>query len=151
MTVKSLKTSSFFLLAIVFLLTSCEGFKILTLHNKTRNEIIVETKPEIPRFKLTSLADTVQVLSAGKIYRLLPDSSLSLLTTFTGLLFNTRIKEQDLPIDYLRIETTNDTFIATNRSEIIRLIKSPKLKYKSVDKAYAMDDNKNIEAIVVRE
>jgi hypothetical protein len=139
------------LLTVAFFLSGCEGFKILTLHNKTGKEITVETRPEIPRFKHTSLVDTVQTLFEAKTYRLLPDSSLSLLTTFTGLLFNAKIREQDLPIDFLKIETPTDTIIANNRHEIIKLIKDPKLRYKSVDKTYAWDDNKNIEAIIVRQ
>jgi hypothetical protein len=66
-------------------------------------------------------------------------------------LFNAKIREQDLPIDFLKIETPTDTIIADNRHEIIKLIKDPKLRYKSVDKIYAWDDNKNIEAIIVRQ
>lgn len=129
---------------------SCEGFKVLTLHNKTGEEIAIETRPEIPRFKLTSLSDTSQNLSASQTYRLLPDSSISLLTSFGWLLFNTRIIEQNLPIDYLRIETSSNTILADGRSEIIKLIKDPRLKNKRTDKAFALDNNKNIEAIIVR-
>ena len=138
-------------MSITISLVGCEGFKILTLHNKTGKEISIETRPEIPRFKHTSLTDTTQKLSSNKIYRLLPDSSISLLTSFGGLLFNAKIREQDLPIDYLRIESSSDTIVANSRSEIIKLIKNPKLKYKRADKSFAWDDNKNIEAIIVRQ
>lgn len=148
---KNLKLFTISLVAISFVTTSCEGFKILTLYNKTGKEITIETKPEIPEFIHTSVVDTVQILSPSKTYHLLPDSSLSLLMSFTGLLFNVKIKERDLPIAYLRIETPTDTIIANSRSEIIKLIKNPKLKYRHFDKAYAWDDNKNIEAIIVRQ
>ena len=145
------KKSILVLLIITVFLASCEGFKTLTIYNKTGKEITIETRPEIPRFKHYTFPDTAQILSGSKVYQLRPNETLSLLTTFGRTLFNAKIKAADLPIDYLRIETPTETLIANSRSEIIKLSKKPSLKYKKADKKYALDDNKNLEAIIVRQ
>lgn len=140
------------LLTLASFLCSCEGFKILTVYNKTGQEITVQTKPELSAFKRTSLVDTADVLTDTKEYKIPADSSLTLLATFGPLLFNAKIKENDLATDYLKIMTPNDTIIANNRAEILRLTESGKTKYKKkTDKTYAIDDNKNIEAIIIRQ
>ncbi|WP_177764480.1 hypothetical protein [Flavobacterium sp. I3-2] len=140
------------LLTLATLLSSCEGFKILTVYNKTGQEITVQTKPELPVFKRTSLADTVDILSNAKEYKIPADSSFTLLATFGPLLFNAKIKENDLATDYVKIMTPKDTIIAKNRTEILNLTKDDKTKYKKkIDKSFAIDDNKNIEAIIIRQ
>jgi hypothetical protein len=152
MTAKKTINHFLFLLTITILLSSCEGFKILAVYNKTGQEITVQTKPELPIFKHTSLSDTMQLLSGIKEYKVPADSSLTLLATFGALLFNAKIRETDLATDYLKIMTLKDTIVANNRTEILKLTKSEKTKYrKKTDNKYAIDDNKNIEAILVRE
>ena len=152
MTAKQFTKYLFVLLTISTVLTSCEGFKILMVYNKTRQEITIQTKPELPKFKHTSLSDTMQLLSSIKEYKVPADSSLTLLATFGPLLFNAKIKEADLATDYLKIVTSKDTITANNRTEILKLTTSDKTKFKKkLDKKYAIDDNTNIEAIIVRE
>ena len=53
-----------------------------------------------------------------------PDSSITIMSGFTVLLFNKKIKEHELRIDYLQIESKNDTITAKSRQEIIDLIYS---------------------------
>lgn len=152
MKAKSRTNCILFLLALTILLCSCEGFKILTVYNRTGQEITVQTKPELPVFKHTSLADTVDVLVDTKEYKVPADSSLTLLATFGPLLFNAKIKESDLTTDYVKITTPKDTIIANSRAEILMLTKIDKTKYhKKTDKTFAIDDNKNIEAIIIRQ
>jgi hypothetical protein len=143
---------SILLLTLALILCSCEGFKILTVYNKTGNEITIETKPELPVFKHTSLSDTIGILANSREYRVPADSSLVLLATFGPLLFNSKIRERDLATDYLVIMTAKDTIVAGNRAAILKLTRTDKTKYKKkTDKTFAIDDNKNIEAIIIRQ
>lgn len=151
MAVRKSNLSALLALAVTFCLAGCEGIKALTLYNRTGKEIVVETSPIVPRYRYTSLADTAQSSSAGMVYRVSPDSSLPLITTFTGLLFNAKIKANELPINYLRIETPTDTIIAANSSEIIDLIKDSRLKYKKEDKNYVLATSRNINSIIIRQ
>ena len=43
-----------------------------------------------------------------------PDSSIQLLSVFGGMMFNIKIKERDLPMDYLRFETQGEKVIANS-------------------------------------
>lgn len=112
-----------FLLPLPALLISCEGFKVLVIHNSSPNEAKVTIRPgqdysdrkyiyDYPN-KLTS--DSSQVF-------LQPDSFLTILSIFTALGFNAKIKEEELRTDYLKIETKTDTVVAESRKEIIDLI-----------------------------
>ena len=102
----------------------------MAVYNRTGQEIIIQTKPELPIFRHTSFPGTSQVLVNTREYKISDDSSLTLLATFGPLLFNTKIKEVDLATDYLKIMTSKDTILAIDRAEIIKLTKSERTKYK---------------------
>jgi len=141
-----------FSLTIVLFCSSCEGLKFLTLHNKTGHEVTVTTKPQLLSFGPVNQTQEFPLYRADSMtYKISSESSLQLMGLFTGLLFNMKIKEQELPINYLRIETATDTIIASNKTEIINLIKNSNTRYKKkIDKHYAYDNNKNFEAIIIR-
>jgi hypothetical protein len=152
MKARSRTNCTILVLTLATLLSGCEGLKILTVYNRTGQEITIQTKPELPVFKRTSLADTIDTLADAKEYKIPSDSLLTLLATFGPLLFNAKIKENNLATNYVKIVTPKDTIIANNRAEILKLAKTDKTKYKKkTDKTFAIDDNKNIEAIIIRQ
>lgn len=113
------------LLITLTILTSCEGFKVLTIHNTSGYEAKVTVRPGF------NYSDKSQInnypnnqISDSSIVFLQPDSSMTILSIFTGMMFNVKIKEQELRTDYLKIETQTDTTIANSREEIIDLIYS---------------------------
>lgn len=124
------------LLALVFLFSGCwEGMKELTIYNRTGQEITIQTS----------------VASVNNEYKIPADSSFNILRGFGGVLPFGRLREDDLPIDYLKITTPKDTILAQDRSEIIRLIRKNRTKYrKKTDKSFASDNNHYIEAIIIR-
>lgn len=122
-------------LTLVIALTGCEGFKFLTIYNRTGQPIRIQTRAQ---------QDSSEII-------VLADRSYLLVHTFEGLLFNVKIKEYDLPVDYLKILTPTDTILARNRSEILRLIKDEKTRYhRKTDQSFAYSNHRNMEAIIVR-
>ena len=111
-------TRTFIVLAIATIFfPGCEGFKILTLTNRTGKVITFETRPELLVCRKQLDDDSIPTLAASKIYTLEPDSTATLLIRFTGLLFNLKIKEEDLTFDYLKLQTAKDTIVAADRKE----------------------------------
>jgi|TARA_R110002096_G_scaffold2530_2_gene13268 hypothetical protein len=47
---------------------------------------------------------------------------MTVLSIFTGTMFNVKIKDRELRTDYLKIETPNEIVVADSRAEIIKLI-----------------------------
>ena len=116
-------------LLLVLTLTSCEGFKILSIQNATSANATVIVKPGIDNYETRKLTNYPSMSMADSTCRVLePDSSMFLMSNFTFLLFNSKIKEHELNTDYLRIETANDTIVANSKAEIIDLL------YKRSDK-----------------
>ena len=119
------------ILSIITLLTSCEGFKVLTIHNASENEAKVTVRPgldysdkkQIHNYPNNQTSDSTTVV-------LKPDSSMTILSIFTGMMFNVKIQESDLRTDYLRIETKTDTIIADSRKEILQLLKDKRTRYR---------------------
>lgn len=119
------------ILSIITLLTSCEGFKVLTIHNTSENEAKVTVRPgfdysdkkQIHNYPNNQTSDSTTVV-------LKPDSSMTILSIFTGMMFNVKIKESDLRTDYLRIETKTDTIVAKSRNEILQLLKDDRTRYR---------------------
>jgi len=111
------------LLSIVTLLTSCEGFKVLTIHNTSENEAKVTVRPGLNYYdKKQSHNYQNNQTSDSTTVILKPDSSMTILSIFTSLMFNVKMKERELRIDYMKIETPTDTVIAASREEIINLL-----------------------------
>jgi hypothetical protein len=137
-------------LTIIF--QSCEGFKILTIQNKTDKNIYIQTKPEIPYSRDNSTEVKFQPRAESKTYLIMPDSSLGILSNFTGLLFNRKFREGQLTIDYLLIATPTDTIVAKNRQEIIDFINnSPNNQNKLGDKNYIVGNKRNVITINARQ
>ena len=87
---------------------------MLTLENISGEDIQITYRP-YPDFDFKSFRDSSVVV-------LPPDSSIQLLSVFGGMTFNVKIRERDLPMDYLRIEAPQTTIVAKSRKEIIQLI-----------------------------
>ena len=111
------------LLIISTLSNSCEGFKVLTIDNTSDNVARVTVRPGL------NYSDKSQIhnfpnnpSSDSSVVILQPDSSMTVLSIFTGTMFNVKIKDRELRTDYLKIETPNEIVVADSRAEIIKLI-----------------------------
>lgn len=147
-TIKKILTSF-----IVFtLLSSCEGYKVLTIHNTSEGEAKVTVRPGLDYSDKTQIHNyTNNQISDSTTVVLKPDSSMTLLSIFTGMMFNVKIKEGELQIDYLRIETKKDTIIANSRIEILALLKDERTRYSSkTDKDKVKANSRNIANIFIR-
>lgn len=111
------------LLTFLTLLTSCEGFKVLTIHNTSDHEVRVTLRPGIDSSDQGQINDYPnRQTSNSSMVILRPDSSITVLSIFTGVMFNVKIKESELRTDYIKIETRTDTVTAASKEEIIDLI-----------------------------
>lgn len=140
------------ILSIITLLTSCEGFKVLTIHNTSEKEAKVTVRPglyysdkkQIHNYPNNQTLDSTTVV-------LKPDSSMTILSIFTGMMFNVKIKESDLRTDYLRIETKTDTIVAKSRNEILQLLKDDRTRFRrKTDKDKVMASSRNFGNIFIR-
>ncbi len=119
----NLTTIILIVLAVLTTLTSCEGFKVLTIQNKSGQETKLTLRPGIDYFDKMKINDfPSNQMPDSSVIVLQPDSSVTILSVFTGIMFNVKIQERDLRTDYLKIETPSDTIIAASREEIIDLI-----------------------------
>ena len=113
-------------LTIILILTvfsACEGFKVLAIHNDSDHEAKVTLRPGFDQSNIDLIYDYPTILNSdSSVVVLQPDSSVIILSIFTGMMFNVKINEKELRTDYLKIETLNDTILATSREEIIKLI-----------------------------
>ena len=136
----------------ILILCSCEGLKTLTLHNVSKYESRVTLKPRLENFESEILTADYNIERADSTTIILkPDSSITLLTTFTVLLFNRGIKERDLYMNYLKIENDNDTIVANSKREIISLLKDPKTRFiRRLDKDKVDYNGKNVGTIFIR-
>lgn len=111
------------LLTILATVTSCEGFKVLTIHNTSGYDATVTVRPGIKYSDENQINNYPNNLTSdSSVVVLQPDSSMIVLSIFTGMMFNVKIKERALRTDYLKIETPTDTVIADSREKIIKLI-----------------------------
>jgi hypothetical protein len=111
------------LVTTLALLTSCEGFKVLTIQNTSDREAKVTIRPGINYSDENQIHNYPNNLTSdSSVVLLQPDSSITVLSIFTGMMFNVKIKERELRTDYLKIEAHSDTIIANSREEIIDLI-----------------------------
>jgi hypothetical protein len=116
-------TQLLILLTTLTLLTSCEGFKVLTIHNTSDHDVRVTVHPGIDSSDHRKINDYPNnQTSDSSMVILQPDSSMTVLSIFTGVMFNVKIKERELRTDYIKIETPTDTVTAASKKEIIDLI-----------------------------
>jgi hypothetical protein len=145
--------SIFAIVTIVFGLSSCEGFKVLTLYNTSNSDAIVTTQPGLPKYdksKIGSYPDNSTFHSSTLILK--PDSSLILSEIFTGLVGRKmQITEQDLRINYLKIQTGTQIIEAKNKTEIIKLLTDSTTKYvPTTDTSKKIINSKNYGNIIIR-
>jgi hypothetical protein len=139
-----------YFILILILLTSCEGLKVLTLTNVSGGNATVIVKPRIEEFdKNNNRNYQTGQLGDSLVISLPTDSSFVLLSTFTTMIFGSKIKPYDLRIDYLRIETKVDTITADSRQEILDLINDERTRYRpNTDRQ--MTNGRNFGNIMIR-
>jgi hypothetical protein len=139
-----------YFILILILLTSCEGLKVLTLTNVSGGNATVIVKPRIEEFdKNNNHNYPTGQLGDSLVISLPTDSSFVLLSTFTTMIFGSKIKPYDLRIDYLSIETSVDTIRADSRQEILGLINDERTRYRpNTDRQ--MTNGKNFGNIMIR-
>ena len=139
-------------LFILTLMTSCEGFKVLTIHNSSEYEAKVTVRPGLDFSNNKPIHNYPNIqTSDSTIVVLQPDSSITILSVFKGMMFNVKIKENELRTNFLKIETSNDTIIANSRSEILGLLKNEKTRYKpKMDKDKVLANGRNFGNIFIR-
>lgn len=139
-----------YFILILILLTSCEGLKVLTLTNVSGGNATVIVKPRIEEFdKNNNHNYPTGQLGDSLVISLPTDSSFVLLSTFTTMIFGSKIKPYDLRIDYLWIETSVDTIRADSRQEILDLINDERTRYRpNTDRQ--MTNGKNFGNIMIR-
>jgi hypothetical protein len=143
-------TMRLYFILILILLTSCEGLKVLTLTNVSGGNATVIVKPRIEEFdKNNNRNYQTGQLGDSLVISLPTDSSFVLLSTFTTMIFGSKIKPYDLRIDYLRIETKVDTITADSRQEILDLINDERTRYRpNTDRQ--MTNGRNFGNIMIR-
>lgn len=134
-----------------FVLTSCEGFKVLTLTNRSRDNLTLTIKPKIGMFDNRYIHNYPNEPLGDSLVVMLPsDSSFILLSIFTTMIDGAKIKPRDLRINYLKIESKGNTITAETKEEILDLVKDPRTRYRrKVDKP--MTNGKNFANIMIRE
>jgi len=135
---------------LLFLLTGCEGFKVLTLTNVSGGNATVTIKPKIESFDKRNIHNHPRELLGDSLVMTFPtDSSFVLLSIFTTMMGGPKIKSHDLRIDYLKIQTAETTILADTKEEILDLLNDPRTKYRPrTDKP--MTDGKNFGNIMIR-
>jgi hypothetical protein len=135
---------------MLFLLTGCEGFKVLTLTNVSGDNATVTIKPKIETFDKGNIHNYPSgQLEDSLVVTLAPDSSIVLLSTFTTMMFGSKIKPYDLRIDYLNIQTTDTTITANTKEKILDLLHNQRTRYRpKTDKP--MTNGKNFGNIMIR-
>lgn len=138
-----------FFTSLLFL-TSCEGFKVLTLTNASGKDATVTVKPGIEKYDDTKISHYPVVQSGDSLTVVLPsDSSMVLLSVFTTMIGGAKIKPHDLHIDYLKIQSAEDTITADTKEEILALLRDDRTRYRSrTDKP--MTNGKNFGNIMIR-
>ncbi|MBI4947262.1 MAG: hypothetical protein HY840_12785 [Bacteroidetes bacterium] len=133
-------------------LTSCEGFKVLKLYNASDKDIIITTQPGLTTFIKDTIANYPYNSSLQNSTIILkPDSSAILTSIFTSKMFNVKIHEWELRIDYLKIQTPTDTIEAKNKIEIIKLLTDSMTRYNpTTDTRKTIINSKNVGNIIIR-
>lgn len=141
------------LFTVLLLLTTCEGFKVLTLHNASNSKARVTIKPGIGMFDNRNIANYPNTNFADSVTRILePSSSMILLSIFTYTMFRVRIQARDLRINYLRLETDKNTILADSKEEIIDLLTDKRTKYTArKDRDKGITNSRNFGNIFIRE
>lgn len=133
---------------------SCEGFKVLTLHNFSTNRVSVTVKPgisTIKRYEVSNYPNNASIIADSVIVELPKDSSLVLTSIFTSFMGGVKLKEEDIQIDYLRINTPDTVIVAKSKHEIIKLLKDDSFNYKKqLDKMRGVTNSRNYGNIIIR-
>ena len=98
------------------LISGCEGYKTLSIHNRTKNAILITMRRKPDPWTTADVKEPV----APSTDTLRSGDTMRILSYFTYTIPR-RLHAVELPIDYLRIETNHDTLVATDAQAIIDL------------------------------
>ena len=143
------------LLGSIMLFSGCEGFKVLTLHNFSHSQVRLTVKPginDMEKYQISNYPSSANKIGDSMSLTLPRDSSIVLTSTFTSFMAGPKLKEQDIKIDYLKIETDDSTFVADSKKEILNLIRDESFRYhRKTDKNRAILNSRNFGNIIIRE
>lgn len=131
-------------------LTSCEGFKVVVLTNVSGDGATVKIKPNdeiLDRGKISNYPS--EEMGDSVVITLPNEESLVLSSTFTTMIFGSKIKPYDLRIHYLEIVTKKRTITADSKEKIFRLLDDPTTRY-DPKKDKPMNNGKNFGNIMIR-
>ena len=112
-----------FYIAISCFIISCEGFKFISIENKSKANITVITNPGISSPEPGEYPKTYES-RVDTILTLPPDSTMLIPTYFGPLnIFNEKIKQEELRFAYLKIISGTDTLVVNNKEELFKLLK----------------------------
>jgi hypothetical protein len=101
--------------------------------------------------KIDSLNYPNYQIPDSTIVVLKPDSSMTIFSIFTRMMFSKKITESELQTDYLKIETKTDTIIAKSKNEILLLVKDERTRYRrKTDREKVMAVSRNFGNIFIR-
>ncbi len=139
-----------YLIWVLVALTSCEGFKVVVLTNVSGDGATVKIKPKdeiLDRGKMSNYPS--EEMGDSVVITLPNEESLVLSSTFTTMIFGSKIKPYDLRIHYLEIVTKKRTITADSKEKILRLLDDPATRYDpKQDKP--MNNGKNFGNIMIR-
>lgn len=149
-----MKLCNLLFFGLIIILVSCEGFKVLTLHNFSTNSVSVTIKPGISTMKeyeVSNYPNNANTIADSVIIELPKDSSLVLTSIFTSFMGGAKLKEEDIQINYLRIKTPDTVIVAESKHEIIKLLNDDSFKYKKqLDKKRGVANSRNWGNIIIR-
>lgn len=142
------------LFGLSMLFLSCEGFKVLTLHNFSDVSVDITLKPGLntmERYEISNYPNAMSISGDSITMELPKDSSIVLTSIFTSFLGGVKLKEYDIRINYLKIRTTDTTIVAYSKQEILSLLKDDSFKYKKkIDKGRDLINSSNWGNIIIR-
>ena len=107
-------------------LFSCEGFKVLRLHNYSDNTATVTIKPgysKMKKYQISNYPNKSNKISDSITVELPRDSSIVLSSIFTSFLGGVKLKERDIRVSYLKIETEKTLVVANSKKRNITTIR----------------------------
>lgn len=102
---------------------SCEGFKFITVENKSKDNITIVIQPGI---------ETPELVEPSKTYRsridtvltIPPDSTLRIPVYFGPVnWFDKKVKEEDIKFHFFEVISKDDTITAHNKTELFQQLK----------------------------
>lgn len=110
-------------LMAAFCLSGCEGFKFITVENKSKDSITIVAHPGIETPELVEYPNTYQGRT-DTIVTLPPDSTLRIPVYFGPVnVFDKKVKEENIKFDFFKVLSKKDTLVANNKKELYNHLK----------------------------